>query len=79
MVHPHSNTDTAIVSKKSLFILLDESYFRMIKNLSIEILTFAGRLLTSLSVDEMSLPMYMNQSTSFGGVPLRVAMASKIS
>ena len=44
--------------KKSCFILPDRSDFYMINNLSIAIHRFARCVMTSLSVDEILLPMY---------------------
>ena len=46
----------------------------MINNLSIVIHTFARCMLTSLSVDKILLPRYVNLSTNFRGGPLRLEM-----
>ena len=75
VVHPHSNIDTAIALKKSYFILSDRSDFHMINNLSIVVHTFARHMLTSLSVDEILLPRYVNLSSNFRGLLLKVEMA----
>ena len=47
----------------------------MIDNLSIAVHIFAKCVLISLSVDEMLLLRYLNLSTNFRGLPLRVEMA----
>ena len=75
VVHPYNSIDTATVWKKSRFILLDKSDFYIIYNLSIACNTFARIILTSLSVEEILLLMYMNWSTNFRVLPLRVEMA----
>ena len=54
VVHLHSSTDTVTAKKKSR---LD---FYMIDNPSIAVHAFARRKLTSLSVDEILLPMYVH-------------------
>ena len=55
---PYSSTDTD--SKKSHFILIERSYLNMIDNLPIAVHAFPMRMLTSLSVDEILLPKYVN-------------------
>ena len=52
MVHQYSSTGKAAAWKKS--------DFRMIDNLSIAVHAFSVRMLTSLSVDELLLPRYVN-------------------
>ena len=47
----------------------------MIDNLSTEFLTFARRMLTSLSADEMLLPMDVNWFTNLRGLRLTVETA----
>ena len=47
----------------------------MIDNLLITIHSFTWCILTSLSVDEILLPSYVNLSTNFRGLPLKVDMA----
>ena len=75
VVHPYCIMDTATACKKSHFILWDKSDFPMIDNLSIAFHIFDRFMLTSLSVDEMLLPRYVNLSTDFSGLPLRVEKA----
>ena len=75
MVHLYSSIDTAIVWKKSRFILSDKSYFYMIDNLWIVVHAFAWRVSTSLSVDKIVQPRYVNLSTNFRGSPLREEVA----
>ena len=70
VVHPYNSTDTATAWKKSHFILLDQSDLHMIANMSIAFHAFVRLILTSLSVDEILLPRYMNWSTNFRGLPL---------
>ena len=60
-VHSHNSIDTAW--KKSHFILLDRSDFQMTDYLLIAFYAFHRCMLTSLSVDEMLLPRYVNWST----------------
>ena len=43
--------------------------------LLIAVHTFAEHMLTSLSVDEILLPKYVNLSTNFRDLPLKVEMA----
>ena len=47
----------------------------MIENLSKSFHAFTKRMMISLSVDEMFLQRYMNISTDFSDLPLRVVMA----
>ena len=61
----HINTTTAW--KKYHFILLQRLAFHMIDNLSTAVHTFARCILTSLSVDEIMLPRYVNSTTNFKG------------
>ena len=68
IVQPYSRTDTAIAMKNSCFILSEKSYFHMVFHLSIVIHTYPMRILTSLLVDEIFLPRYMNWSTNFRGL-----------
>ena len=46
----------------------------MIDNLSIAVHDFAWRMLTSLSVNKILLPRYVNRSTNFRGLTLKVEM-----
>ena len=74
VVHPYSSVDTAKAGKKYSFILLGRSDFHTIDNLSIPFHDFARCMLKSLSVDKMLLARYVNWSTNFRGLPLRVEM-----
>ena len=47
----------------------------MIDNLSIAFHTFARHMLTCISVDKMLLPKYVNWSTNFRGLSLKVETA----
>ena len=75
VVHLYSNIDTTTAWKKSSFILSDRSDFYTIDNLLIAINAFARCILTSLSVDGILWPRYVNISTNFRGSPFRVEMA----
>ena len=66
--------DTATAWKKSCFLFSDRSGFHIIDNLSIAVHIFARHILSSLLVDEILLPMYVNLSTNFRGLPLCVEM-----
>ena len=74
VVHPYSCMDTATAWKKSFFILLYRLDFHMIDSLSVAVHAFAKHMLMSFSVDVMLLPRYMNWSTNFRDLPLRVVM-----
>ena len=74
VVHPYSSTGTA-TAWKNPFIILDRSDFHMIDILSIAIHTFSKCILTSLSVDEILLPRYVNLFTNFIGLTCIVKMA----
>ena len=52
----------------------------MIDNLSIAVYEYniARNMLSSISVDEILLPTYMDVSTNFRGLSLRVEMASRL-
>ena len=63
---------TQLQLKKFRFILSDRSDFHMTDNLSIAVHVFAWRMLTSVSVDEILLPKYVNLSTNFRSRTLRV-------
>ena len=75
VVHPNSSTDTTTALKKYCLILSDRSDFYIIDSLSIAVNAFTKRILTSLSVDEMLLPRYVNLSTNFRGLLFRVETA----
>ena len=70
VVHLYSSIATAW--KKSCFIWSDRSDFLMIDNLSIAVHTFTRHMLSLLSVNEILLPRYVNLSTNFRGLSLRV-------
>ena len=74
VVHPYSCTDTDITWKKSSFILSERSDFYMVDNLMIAIHVFSMRMLTSLLVDEILLPRYVNWLINFRGLPLKMNM-----
>ena len=63
--------DPTTAWKKFCLILFDRLDFYPITNLSIAFHAFTWCMLTSLSVDEMLLPRYMNWSTYFRDLPLR--------
>ena len=60
VVHPYRSNDAATVWKKSRLVLWEKSDFHLIGSRSIVSLTFAKHVLSSLSVDEILLPKYMN-------------------
>ena len=61
----HISTNTATAWKNSHFILSERSDFLMVDNLSIALHALPKYMLTSLSVDEILLPKYINWSTNF--------------
>ena len=75
VVHPYSSIGTASAWKKSCFILLERSDFHMIDNISIAVHAFSVQKLTLLLVYEILLLRYVNCSTNFRGLPLKVEMA----
>ena len=75
-MHAYSSTDTAAIWKISRFLLWERSNFPIIDKLSIAVYVFPMHMLTSLSVDEILLSRYLNWSTNFRGLRLRVEMAS---
>ena len=70
-VQPYTITDMTIVWKIFRFILSEISDFYIIDNPSIAVHAFSTRTLTSLSKNEILLPMYMNWFTVFWGLPLK--------
>ena len=74
LVHPYVSTDTATAWKKFRFVSSDRSDFHKIDNLSIAVHAFVRCMLSSLSADEILLPSYVNLSSNFRGLPLRVEM-----
>ena len=75
VVRPYSSRDTATAWKKICFILSDRSDLHKINKQSIAVSTFAKRMLTSISVGKILLPGYVNLSTCFRGLPLKVDIA----
>ena len=69
VVQPYNSIDTATAWKNSRVILSVRSDFHIIDNRSIAVHVFPLQMLTSLSVDEMLLPSYVNWFTSFRGLP----------
>ena len=58
----YDGTDTFTIWKISYFTLPERSDFHIIDNLSKAVLVFTCRMLPSLSIDEIMLPMYVNWS-----------------
>ena len=75
VVHPYSSIDAATAQKKFCFILSYRSDFHIIDNLLNEVHSLARRILISLSVDEIFFTRYMNLSSAFRGLPLKVEIA----
>ena len=73
IVQPYCCIDTAMAKKNS--VLLKRSDFHMVDNLLITFHAVAMRMLISLSVDKILLPMYVNLSTSFKGPPFEIEIA----
>ena len=65
VVQPYSSTDTTTAWKNFRFSLSESSDLHMTDNLFVADHAFAIRVLTSLSVDEILLPRYVNGSTGF--------------
>ena len=76
LVHPHISMDTVTAWKKSCFVLSDRSHFGVFDNLSIVFYSFTRRMLTSLSVDEMLVTIYMTWFTKFGGLTLKLEITA---
>ena len=72
VVYLYSSIDTTPSWKKFHFNLLHRSDFQMFNSLSTAVHTFASHILISLSVDEMLLLRYGNQSINFRELPFRV-------
>ena len=68
VVQPCNSTDMVTAWKNSHFILSEISNFHKINSLSIAVHDLLMNILTSLSVDEILLPRYMNWSSDFGGL-----------
>ena len=69
MVQPYSITDMFSTWKNSYFTLSENLDFHMVDKYSIIIYTLPRHIWTSLSVDEILLPSYINWSTIFRGLP----------
>ena len=69
VVHPFNSIDTNAAWMKFRFNLSGRSDFHMIDSLSIGVHAFTRGILTSLSLDEMLLPKYVNMSTTFREPP----------
>ena len=75
LVHPYDSTDTTTAWKKSSFILWEWSDLHVIDNLSLSVDAFAWFMLTSLSIDEILLPSYVNWSITFRSLPVKMEIA----
>ena len=69
MVQPRSSMDARTAWKNFRFILSQKSDVRIVGNLSIALDALFMCVLTSLSIDEILLPNYVNWSTNFRGLP----------
>ena len=69
MVQVYSSSNMATARKNSYFILSTQSYLHIADNLSIVVHASLMHMLTSLSVDEILLPRYMNWTTNFRSLP----------
>ena len=70
----YKNTDIATTWKTSSFDLTERLDFQIIDSQSIAVHAFLTCLLTSLSVDKILLPRYVNLFTNFKGSPFNVEM-----
>ena len=71
----HSVVPTQLLlGKKPRLILSERSDFHLIENLLITFLAFPIHMLRSFSVDDILLPTYMNWSTNFKSLWLKVNM-----
>ena len=68
-MHTYPNTDTTTVRNNLSFILSGISDFDIVDNLSTVVHTLPMRMFTSLSVDEILLPKYMNWFINFRDLP----------
>ena len=75
VVQPYNSSDTVIALKNSCLNFIREIRFFMVINISIAVHALLMCMLTSLSVDEILLPRYMNWSTNFKGLPFDVKTA----
>ena len=63
---------------RNTILFYQRSDFHMIDNLLITVHAFAWNMLTSLSVDEILLPRYVNLSTNFSGLLLIMEMTPRL-
>ena len=63
-VNQYSSTDSHSLEKILSFILTERSNFHMIDNLLIAVYDFATCMSTPISVDEILLSRYVNESTT---------------
>ena len=78
VVQLNSRTDTATARKNSRFISSERSFSVLVVNLSIVVHALPMHILTSLSVDEILLPRYMNRSTSNPALPMRMLISLSV-
>ena len=62
------------LGRNPVLFFAERSDFHMIDNLSIAVHPLAMHMLPLFSVDEILLPRYVNLSTNFKGLPLKVKM-----
>ena len=74
-MQPYSSTNITLSLEEILFYFTEESDFHMMDDQSIAVHAFTRSMLTSLSVDEILLPRYVNWSTYLRGSLLKVEMA----
>ena len=75
VVQPYRRIEAGTAWKNFRFNLSVRSDFHMVFNLSMAVQAFPMRILMSRSVDDMSLPRYVNCSTDFRGLPSSVEMS----
>ena len=71
VVQSYSITDTTSASNISRFILSEKSDFSMVNKMAITVYIFSMHVGTTLTVDEILQPTYMNCFTDFWGLPFR--------
>ena len=74
VVHPQCSTDTATAGKKSCFNFVREIRFPYNRQPVHSNHAFPMHMLTTLLVDEILLPRYVNWFINFRGLPLKVEM-----
>ena len=75
VVQPYNSTDITTAWKNCHFNLSVRSDLQMTDNLFVANHAFPINVLTSLSVDEILLPRYVNCSTGLRGLPSSVEMS----